>query len=111
MVKGVRDQHIAHPVSDHELCVVLAAVPDLSLNELVGLGVKYWFFISDTPEKLSVYRKPLELALSYVNDEVEKLGNQLAKDLLGEGHAWKFAQDDFWSVLSPGQGCRDPSKP
>jgi hypothetical protein len=100
-LKGVRDQHVAHPVSDHELCVVLAVVPDLSRNELVGFGVKYWFFVADTPEKLAVYRKPLEFALAYVNAEVEKLGNQLAKDLLGEGQTWKSAQAAFWSVLSP----------
>lgn len=63
-LKGVRDRHIAHPVSDHEQCVVLAAVPDLSRNELVGLGVKYWFFVADAPEKLTEYRRPLEFALS-----------------------------------------------
>lgn len=100
-LKGVRDQHVAHPVSDHEMCVVLAAVPDPTRNELVGLGVKYWFFVADTIEKLANYRKPLEFALSYVNAEVEKLGNQLTKDLLGESHTWKSAQDAFWSALSP----------
>lgn len=100
-IKGVRDQHIAHPVSDHELCVVLAAVPDPHRKELVGLGVKYWFFVAAAREKLAKYRKPLEFALSHVNAEVERLGNQLAKDLLGEGHTWKSAQDAFWSVVSP----------
>jgi hypothetical protein len=110
-LKSVRDQHIAHPVSDHELCVVLAAVPDLRRGELIGLGVKYWFFVSDTLEKLSMYRKPLEFALAYVDGEVERLGNKLAKDLLGEGQTWKSAQEAFWSALSPeevfGPGAND----
>jgi hypothetical protein len=99
-LKGVRDRHIAHPVSDHEQCVVLAAVPDLSRNGLVGLGIKYWFFVADAPEKLHEYRGPLEFALTHVSAEVERLGDQLAEELLGEGHTWKSAQDAFWSVLS-----------
>ncbi|WP_415817169.1 hypothetical protein [Bordetella tumbae] len=99
-LKGVRDRHIAHPVSDHEQCVVLAAVPEPSRNELVGLGVRYWFFVADAPEKLSEYRRPLEFALSHVNAEAERLGDQLAQELLGEGHTWESAQGAFWSVLS-----------
>lgn len=99
-LKGVRDRHIAHPVNDYEQCVVLAAVPDLSRNELVGLGVRYWFFVADAPEKLNEYRRPLDFALSHVSSEAERLGDQLAKELLGEGHTWKSAQDVFWSVLS-----------
>ena len=99
-IKGLRDRHIAHPVSNHEQCIVLAAVPDLSRNELVGSGVRYSFFVADTPEKLSEYRRPLEAALVHVNAEVERLGNQLAQELLGEGHTWKSAQSTFWSVVS-----------
>lgn len=99
-LKGVRDRHIAHPVSDHEQCVVLAAVPDLSRSGLVGLGVRYLFFVADAPEKLNKYRRPLDFALSHVNAESKRLGDQLAKELLGEGHTWKSAQDAFWSVVS-----------
>lgn len=99
-LKGVRDQHIAHPVSDHEKCVVLAAVPDLSSDKLIGLGVRYWFFAADEPEKISKYRRPLDFVLSHVNAEAERLGDQLAKELLGKGHTWKSAQNAFWSVLS-----------
>ena len=101
-LKVVRDKHIAHPVSNHEQCIVLAAVPDLDRDELVGLGVKYWFFAVDTPEKLREYRRPLAFVLLYVNAETERLGNQLTQEFLGEGHTWKSAQDVFWSVLSPG---------
>lgn len=100
-IKGVRNRHIAHPVSHHEHCVVLAAVPDLSRDEAVGLGVRYWFFVADEPNKLTEYRRPLDFALSYVNGEAERLGDQLAHELLGEGHTWKSAQTAFWSALSP----------
>lgn len=102
-IKNVRDRHIAHPVSDHELCVVLAAVPDLNRKELVGLGVKYWFFVAATPETLQTYCKPLHFAITHVNAEVERLGNELATELMGEGHTWKSAQKAFWSVLSAEQ--------
>lgn len=100
-LKGVRNRHIAHPVGDHEHCVVLAAVPDLSRSEAVGLGVRYWFFVTDEPNKLKEYQRPLAFALSYVNGEAQRLGDQLAHELLGESQTWKSAQAAFWSALSP----------
>lgn len=99
-IKSLRDRHIAHPVSNHEQCIVLAAVPDLSRNELIGLGVRYSFFVADTPEKLAEYRRPLEAALAHVDAEIERLGNQLVQELLGESHTWKSAQSNFWSAVS-----------
>lgn len=79
---------------------MLAAVPDPSRDELIGLGVKYLFFVADTPERLREYCRALEFALSHTNSEVERLGEKLTKELLGESYTWKSAQDAFWSVLS-----------
>jgi hypothetical protein len=98
-LKAVRDKHVAHPVSDHEHCAVLAAVPDETKPEAVGLGVRYWFFVSDEPSKLREYQKVLDFVREYLSREIERLGTELAVEVLGPGYTWQTAQDSFWQVL------------
>jgi hypothetical protein len=97
---SIRNTHVSHPVSDHEHCMVIAAVPDLDQNDAVGLAAKYWFFLVDPLEKLKTYRRVLEFTLNHVSDEVDRLGNQLAEEVLGKGYTWKSAQQAFWSIFS-----------
>jgi hypothetical protein len=98
-IKSIRDKHVAHPVSEHEHCSVLVAAenPDAPA---VGLGVRYWFYVSGDQKHMRLFLKVTEFAEKYVRKQISAKGNELAKLVMGPQATWKAAQETFHKCVT-----------
>lgn len=98
-IKGLRDKHVAHSVSDHEYCSVLVAAKD-ETSPAQGLGVRYWFFAGGDDKHMQRFLKLAEFAHKTVKAKSNLTGNELAKLLMGRRATWRRAQLSFYECVS-----------
>jgi len=107
-IKSLRDKHVAHAVGEDEHCNVLVAAKD-ETSCAEGLGVRYWFFAGGDDKHMKNFLKLAEFASKHVTAEVQRIGDQLSKKLLGSKATWRRAQRDFYQSV-PDEEVYGPSR-
>jgi hypothetical protein len=101
-MKKLRDQHIAHSAGPHEhLNLVVAA--ESPHSAAVGIGVYTFFLAADNPKSLREFLRLVNFAEKYVSAEVTRIGNAMAKDLIGPKATWKKALQSFYEQINSEQ--------
>jgi hypothetical protein len=101
-MKKLRDQHIAHSAGPHEhLNLVVAA--ESPHSAAVGIGVYTFFLAADNPKSLREFLRLVNFAERYVSAEVTRIGNAMAKDLIGSRATWKKALQSFYEQINSEQ--------
>lgn len=98
-VKGIRDRHIAHPVSELERWDVLVAA-ESETSGVVGLGVHNWFFVGGAQADIKAFLQLIAFVDKKVSVKLTAVGNALAKELMGSKATWRTAQKSFWEHIT-----------
>ena len=98
-VKSIRDRHVAHPVGDFERCTLLVAAKDTK-SKSKGLGVHHLYFSGAGPDDLKKFRKLVEFVRKRVNEKLEAVGTQIARDVISPRATWKSSQNIFWKRVN-----------
>jgi len=98
-VKAIRDRHVSHPVGDYERCTMLIAAKDED-SAAKGIGVHHLFFSGAGAKDLKAFLKVVSFAHKYVSSELTRVGDTVAKDVIGKGATWSSAQKQFWKSVS-----------
>lgn len=108
--KATRDRHISHSVDELEHVNVLVAAesPD---SAALGLGVRYWFFVRDEIDGLKRMLELVKFVDSHVADEIERLGDRVATDIMGSPTSWADANKRFALALSFDDPVYGPTSP
>ena len=101
-MKKLRDQHIAHSSGPHEHINLIVAA-DSAYKPALGIGIYEFFLAADNPTSLRKFLKLVNFAESYVSKEITRIGNIVAKDVMGSKATWKKALDSFYSHISSSQ--------
>lgn len=112
--KGIRDKHISHSVDDSLEHVKIMVAAEDETAPARGLGVQFWHFVGDGPEELRKFLSLVEFVSDHLAKEETRLGDELAKRVLGPDATWKSAQRDFEESLEyndPIYGRTKPGKP
>ncbi len=98
-VKSIRDKHVSHPVSDYEqVNLLVAAVSPVSPSK--GIGVHHIFFAGAGPNELKEFLAVVKYVHGRVNSELNKIGTQIAKEVIGGRATWKGVQKHFWGNVN-----------
>lgn len=108
--KRTRDRHIAHSVDEHEHVNILVAA-EHEQAPAVGLGVRAWFFTADGIEGLAELLELVQYVLRHLEEKVERLGNELAEQVVGPGTSWKAANESFADALAYVDPVYGPTRP
>ncbi len=101
-MKKLRDQHIAHSAGPHEhLNLIVAA--ESPHSAVVGIGVYTFFLAADNPKSLKGFLRLIKFAEKYVSGEITRIGNSMAKDLIGPKATWKKALQSFYEQVNNDQ--------
>jgi hypothetical protein len=100
--KNIRDQHVAHPAGPHEHNeLIVAAESADSAARAIG---SYNFYFSGFPEKdLRRLLRFIRHVDRQAQDEENRLGDELARDLVGPRATYAKVQRAFISLVSQEQ--------
>lgn len=101
-MKKLRDRHIAHSAGPHEHLNLLVAA-ESPYSAAMGIGVYTFFLAADNPTSLREFLKLVIFAEKYVSAEVTRIGNSIAKDVIGPKATWKKALKSFYEQISNDQ--------
>jgi hypothetical protein len=101
-MKHLRDRHIAHSAGPHEHLELLVAAesPD---DAALGIGIYSFFLSADNPASLRNFLRLIKFADKYVYGEIERIGNVMAKDLMGPKATWKNSIRKFYEHIDMSQ--------
>lgn len=100
--KKLRDQHVAHPAGPHEHNELLVAAhsPDA---RAVGIGSYNYFFAGFPPKDLARFLSLVRFVTREAELEERKLGDQLAKEMMGPGATYRKALSRFAAAVESEQ--------
>lgn len=92
--KDIRDKHVAHPVGKLEHWGILVAAKDPN-SPAVGLGLQNWFYVGAPLAELKAFLKLISFVEKHLDQEVKRIGDLLAKAIVGPNATWKSAERAF----------------
>jgi hypothetical protein len=97
-LKTIRDRHLSHPVDKLELCGVYVAATSENSSAL-GIGVEHWFFFSSGPKELKQFIRLVRFVRKNVKEEIQSIGDEIARDIMGSKYTWRRANNAFYKAL------------
>lgn len=101
-IKKLRDQHIAHSAGPHEHLNLLVAA-ESPYSAAVGIGIYSFFLAADNPKSLREFLRLVRFAEKHVTSEITRIGNAIAKDVIGPKATWKKAIQGFYEQINSDQ--------
>lgn len=108
-LKAIRDKHIAHSADNGEHVGIVIAAENVT-GAAQGIGVRNWFFAGDGPEALKGFLELVEFVAAHLAAEELRLGNEVAKLVMGEGATWEQALQAFGEATSFHHPVYGPTK-
>ena len=96
--KKLRDQHVAHSTGSHEHneLIVAADSPD---SAAYGIGSYNFFFAGFAPKDLKRFLSLLLYVMKQAKEEETRLGNEMAREMIGSKSSWAKARLAFSKVI------------
>ena len=97
--KKFRDQHIAHSAGPHEHNEQLVAAKSAE-SAAHGIGSYNFFFAGFAPKDLRRFLLLLLFVDKHAKDEETRLGNEMAREIIGPKSTYSKARRSFLSVVN-----------
>lgn len=96
--KKLRDQHVAHPAGPHEHNELIVAAKSAD-SAAHGVGSYNFFFASFAPKGLKRFLALLLYVEKAAESEEIRLGDEMAREMIGPRSSWKKAGKAFADVI------------